>query len=489
MKLSDLFFECETEGSEDPKEIEITGVCDHTDDLEEGMLFIAFAGAHTDPLSRLDEIEAKKAAAILLSSEAHRPRKTAIPCFFTKKPEEVLSKIWSRYFKGAERNLRIFGVTGTNGKTSTALILTHLLNVGGIPTAYIGTLGTEFGGKRLFDREDGMTTPSAHRLHERLSALSRMGALAVVLEASSHAIHQKRTAALRFEAAIFTNLTEDHLDYHKTMENYFSCKKALFDQADFAVVNLDDDYGARLFNELSCQKASVAVIENADYTATDLHENGLEGTEYQCCTPFGTFAVSYPLFGAFNVYNTLSAIALAVHAGLCPAEIQKGLFTLSKPKGRLEKLPLDEEYSVIIDYAHTPDAMKEAIKAVRRVTQGRLFVLFGAGGDREREKRSEMGRIACALADRVFITEDNPREEAQDGIFRDILQSAKEFSNYTVIKDRKTAIITAQDGLQRGDTLLLLGKGHEEYMIYGREKIPFSEKDIIIGHAREKKKT
>lgn len=486
MKLSELLPDEGIQSKSDPRQIEITCVCDHTDDIVRGALFVAIRGTHIDPISLLDVIEEKGAAALLLPVDVDLPRPPRIPCFFAKELPALVPKLWARYYREPSKGLRLFAVTGTNGKTTTALILTHLLNSAGIPTAYIGTLGTSFQGKSSVDRECGMTTPSAHHLQRRLRMLADDGASAVVLEVSSHAVAQKRVAGLSFESVIFTNLTQEHLDYHKTMENYFAAKRALFDQAKLAVINRDDDYGERLLLSLACPKKSVAVIDDADYTISDLHEMGDEGTEYQCCTPFGNFTVYYPLFGAFNVYNTLLAIATAVHAGLCPFEITKALASLEKPKGRLEKLPLGKEYSVIIDYAHTPDAMENAIKAAAHVTKARLFVLFGAGGDREREKRAKMGEIACRLATHAFITRDNPREESETAILEDILKDIRERSNYTVIQDRAIAIRAAMDALRTGDTLLLLGKGHEEYMISGREKTPFSEREVVYDYLRKK---
>lgn len=488
MKLSDLLPPEGIYSTFAAEKITVTGICDHTKDLERGMLFIAKKGAKTDATALLDEIEKKGAAALLLAMGSTLPRKTSLPCFYAHDLAIVEAKIWERYCGDPARKLRIFGVTGTNGKTSTAEFLAHILNASDIPTAYVGTLGIHFGKHVIDTGGDTMTTPPPSVLYKALRRLVDLGAKALVMELSSHAAIKKRVPLLRFESLIFTNLSEDHLDFHGTMENYFLAKKSLFAQTRLAIINKDDDYGERLLSELSIEKLSVAIIEDADYTATDLHENGYESTQYTCVSPYGEVPVFYPFFGAFHVYNTLLAIAAAFSAGLCPEQIRQALSTLKPPKGRLEVLPTGKDYTVIIDYAHTPDAMKNAIKAVKQKTRGRLFVLFGAGGEREREKRPKMGRIATSLATHVFITEDNPRKEDPARIFEDILSGIKDRENYSVIPCRVLAIQAALDALKAGDTLLLLGKGHEEYFLTEKGKIPFSERAAVYEYLKKKDK-
>ena len=486
MRLSDLLPKEGVFGEYDPSLITVSGVCTHTEKLQKGMLFIAKRGARTDATKLLDKIEEKGAGALLLEENTTLCRETKIPCFYAKNITLTEAKIWERYYGDPAKNLRIFGVTGTNGKTSTAEFLTHIFNTAGIPTAYIGTLGTRFK-DTVIASGDTMTTPPAEALYRTLRELVDLGARALVMEVSSHAASQGRVALLNFESLLFTNLTEDHLDYHGSMENYFIAKRSLFAQAKLAIINKDDDYGQRLLAEFPV-KRSIAVIEDADYTVSDLHENGYESTQYSCVSPSGVFSVSYPFFGSFHVYNTLLATAAALSAGACFEDVRRALSTLKAPKGRLEVLPLNKEYTVIIDYAHTPDAMACAIKSVRRLTRGRLFVVFGAGGEREREKQPQMGHIAVSLATHVFLTEDNPRGEAQAQIFSDILLGIKNNDNYSVIENRADAIRTALDSLVDGDTLLLLGKGHEEYLLIGEEKRFFSEREIVYEHLKEKER-
>ena len=487
MLLSQLFSDINIKGTLPPDFIEIGGICEHTDEIVPGVLFICKRGARIDSADFLDEIERRGAVALLREEGYPLPHPSRIPCYYTPSLAYAEAKIWSRFFGEPERSLRLVAITGTNGKTSTALFLHHILNCSSIATGYIGTLGAiDSRGNGIHRAACGNTTPSAQFLYEYFRRFANAGITTVVLEISSHAMIQKRACLLSFHAALFTNLSEDHLDYHKTMENYFSAKRRLFYQSKLAIINKDDDYGKRLLAELPCPKQSISLHQNADYTATDRYENGMESTQYLCRAPFGEFPVFYPLFGTFNIYNTLLAIAAAISLGVCSEQISHALQTLCRPRGRLEFFPHDCGFNIIIDYAHTPDAMEQVLQLVRQKTEGRLLLVFGAGGEREKEKRSLMGSIACRLADKVFITTDNPRNEAQEDIFRDILSGVGNQSNYCVIENRGDAIRAALASLSERDTLLLLGKGHEEYILYPQGKQFFSERQIIQAYLEKK---
>jgi len=485
MLLSQILSKTGVYSEADPSKIEILSVCDDTRYQVEGALFILREGNSFSPQAHIQEIEDGGAVALLLPRDAPTPR-TSLPCFYSDDILATAEEAFEKYYGTPGKHLRLFAVTGTNGKTSTALILKHLFEASGIKSGYIGTLGIYLGDE-LISPPNGMTTPEPRILYKVLHEFAKVGVKNVVLEISSHAITQKRASRLRFESVIFTNLSEDHLDYHKSMESYFEAKKSLFQQADRAFINIDDPYGERLFNSLTIPKESVAVLaDGADYRITDLYENGTDSTKYLCCAPFGSFEISYPLFGSFNVYNTLIAIAAALRAGICPREIMNAAKSIKRPSGRLEKLPIEQEYSVIIDYAHTPDAMEQVIKITKRQTRGRLFVLFGAGGDRERQKRAQMGSIATRLVDKAFITADNSRTEPLPQIFSDILGGIdRARKNYIIIPERAKAIRIALSELSPGDTLLLLGKGHEDYLIENGVKTPFSEKEIIYDYIKE----
>lgn len=489
MKLSELLPHEGITSNISPAAVEVFGVSVHTKKIKKGDLFIAHRGTRTNPLSLADEILSHGAAAILTERGAEIPPSLALPVFFADDLMQAERCIFDTLCGHPARALRLFAVTGTNGKTTVSKILSHLFNASGIACGYIGTLGASFGNEELNTEESTLTTPTPDVLYPLLKEMKDRGAGAVVMEVSSHALALGRVADLRFACAVFTNLTEDHLDFHKDMESYYLTKRSLFLQSGLAIVNADDEHGERLLSFLTEQgrrACSVGVMADADYCLSELYENGLHSTKYLYRAPYTEFFVEYPLYGAFNAYNTLLAVTAALEAGLCPEEIRRALATVPRPKGRAELLPLSLPFTVIIDYAHTPDAMENIIKATRRLTRGRLFVLFGAGGDREKEKRPLMGRIAEALADFAVLTADNPRTERIEDIFADILSGMRHPDRYTVIPDRATAICYALDRLQTDDTLLLLGKGHEEYVLQGTQYVPFSERDIVERHLKGK---
>ena len=484
MKLTNLIPEANPLTSVDP-DLSIQGVTDHTDHVCPGDLFICRKGEHFDPFYLLPLVEKKGAAAIVAEEGSPLPALN-IPCVFVKSIRETEADIWRNFYGNPERDLTLIGITGTNGKTSTALILSHILTSSGICCGYIGTLGVKLGDRSLTHlAAEGVTTPPPSLLYKALRSLRNNGAETVIIEVSSHALAQARVHGLVFDRALFTNLTEDHLDYHGTMDAYFEAKSTLFRQTRKAILNVDDPYGKRLFSQLSCDKTDCGVIENSSHRVEDLYEKEGEDTKYTCVTPYASFQISYPLCGAFNVYNTLLAITTALQCGVCQEQVRRALLSLPPIPGRMERLSLNAPFSVIIDYAHTPDAMEQAIKAARRITHGRVLVLFGAGGDREKEKRPIMGRIAEENADFCIVTSDNARTESTCAILSDILSGMRKKEKRLVVSDRRQAILTALSYLKAGDTLLLLGKGHEAYLITREGKQPFSEKEIVYSYVRE----
>ena len=465
------------------EEIEICGVCDNTEDMQNGDVFIAKRGKNFDPLHLLSKMEQCGISAIILEDGHNLPFVTDIPCFYIRDIEEGSAHIWSRYYRRPEKELSLIGITGTNGKTTTAAILSHLLNTSGEKCGYIGTLGVFSAAKERKDLKEGnMTTPSPKVLFKALRALCDDGCRYAVIEVSSHALIQKRVSPLCFRLSLFTNLSEDHLDYHKTMDAYFDAKALLFKQSAHALVNIDDPYGKVLYEKLSIPKSSLGILSEAAYSLTDLNESDPRGAQYTCCGENIYFPVRTNLCGVFNLYNSLAAISASIILGICPDEITKGLLTLPAVRGRMERLSLEKyavPFSVIIDYAHTPDALKAVLSSARRFTRGRVIALFGAGGDREKEKRAKMGMIAESYADFIFVTTDNSRSETPLVIIRDILSGMAKEEKRRVICNRKTAIEEALSFAREGDTLLLLGKGHEKYIIDKNGESPFCERKIV----------
>jgi UDP-N-acetylmuramoyl-L-alanyl-D-glutamate--2,6-diaminopimelate ligase len=374
------------------------------------------------------------------------------------------------------RELRLVGVTGTNGKTTTVGMLRHLLDAPDARAASIGTLGILIGSEgATLDGGSGLTTPGPVELQRVLRALRNQGVRTVAMETSSHALHQRRVEGLRFEAGVFTNLTRDHLDYHVTMDAYLAAKALLvplLTEDGAAVVNADDPAWSML--PAAPRTVRFGLEHDADVKATDVRFSP-RGSEWTLDVRGSRHPVVLPLIGDFNIANALAAAAAAWSLGVPVSEVASRLSTMPQVPGRLEILY--EAPTVLRDYAHTPDALERALAAVRPFTAGSLIVVFGCGGDRDRGKRPEMGRIAEAGADRVIVTSDNPRSEDPERILDDI--EAGMTQRHERIEDRRDAIARAIAGAAPGDVILLAGKGHETYQIRGTVKHPFDERTIV----------
>ena len=483
MKLSNLLPSGSYRSSIPAEEIEIHGLSEHTSEIEPNSAFIARKSESFDPLHFLSRLEKEGIKAIVLEEGHSLPYHTDIPCFFVKDIEKTSAILWSNYYGSPQNELSLVGITGTNGKTTTALILSHLLNASERKCGYIGTLGVISGKKSHEELKEGnMTTPSPRYLFRALRTLCEEGCKYAVLEVSSHALVQKRVLPLSFTVSVFTNLSEDHLDYHGSMEEYLKAKMLIFRQSSHALINLDDPCGKEIYQQLLIPKTSFGIFEYADHTLTDLNERSSQGTHYTYQSPDGSFPIKTSLVGTFNLYNALAATATATLLGLSSEEIQRAHASLPPIKGRMERLPVEKygaSFSVIIDYAHTPNAMEAAIRCAKKFTRGRVIAVFGAGGDREKEKRSKMGKIAERFADFSIVTTDNSRGETPLCIIRDILEGMPKQEKRRVISSRKSAIEAALSCAKEGDTVLLLGKGHEEYLIQKDGSIPFSEREIV----------
>jgi UDP-N-acetylmuramoyl-L-alanyl-D-glutamate--2,6-diaminopimelate ligase len=375
--------------------------------------------------------------------------------------------------------LRIVGVTGTNGKTTTVHILRHLLDTSRVRSASIGTVGVLIGSEgRPVDGDSGLTTPGPVELQRMLRVLVDAGVGIVAMEVSSHALDQRRVDGLEFDAIVFTNLTRDHLDYHRTMEAYLAAKARLRDYLaphGTTVLNADDPSWRTLPSDRRRVTFS-ARMAGGEVHATNLSFSP-QGSSWTLVIDGGRYPVNLPLIGDFNVANALGAAAAAYAMGLRNETIAARLSSLPQVPGRLEVV--HERPTVLRDYAHTPDALARALQAVRPFTRGRLIVVFGAGGDRDRGKRPEMGAIASRLADVAIATSDNPRTENPEAIL-DEIEAGMEGKAHERIEDRRDAIARALAIAESDDVVLLAGKGHETYQIRGTEKLPFDEK-VIVG--------
>jgi UDP-N-acetylmuramoyl-L-alanyl-D-glutamate--2,6-diaminopimelate ligase len=389
----------------------------------------------------------------------------------------AMAPLAARFWGDPTAELRVVGVTGTNGKTTTAFLLREILEAAGIQTGLLGTVRQVVGG---VDEEVERTTPEAVDLQAAFRRMLEAGDRACVMEVSSHALALLRAGSIHFEVALFTNLTQDHLDFHASMEDYFQAKRSLFEMGPgAAVVNVDDEYGRRLAAEFDCVTFS-AEGGNADFTAKDISfdaagaEFSVGGTPVRTCLP-----------GDFNVANALGAFAAASELGIPAEDTAAGLARGERVPGRFEPIDEGQEFAVLVDYAHTPDSLENVLRAARRLSGGRVLAVFGAGGDRDRDKRPKMGRAGASLSDLAIVTSDNPRSEDPERIIAEVLGGVENGANVEVEPDRRAAIALALARAQPGDTVVIAGKGHEQGQEFedGR-KVPFDDREVARAELR-----
>lgn len=467
-------------------DVEIGGLCVDSRQVQPGDVFVAIVGGKQDGHVYLEQACDRGASALIVSKRESLSSEIRNRCAWAVVPDtrEALWRMAQRFYGDPTRDLLTAGVTGTNGKSTTTYLLQAVLNSAGYPTALLGTLGYHFGSQH---RELNFTTPEIYELQALLAEAKKSGAKAAVMEVSSHALAQKRVDGIRFDAGVFTNLTQEHLDFHDTMEAYAEAKLRFFIEVaeqsgkEFrAVINLDTEWGAWFAERAGGQVVTYGTSDKADIRASQL-EISLSGIRFMVLARArAPFPVSMQLSAPFNLANGLAAAAAGVSLNLPVEAIQAGLASVANVPGRFERVPLGREFEVIVDYAHTPDALQNLLSAARELKPARLVILFGCGGDRDPTKRPVMGRIAVELADRVILTSDNPRTEDPQKILEQILAGIPRAlrSKVEVEANRETAIRLAIQTAQAGDLILLAGKGHETYQIIGDERFPFDDREI-----------
>lgn len=392
------------------------------------------------------------------------------------------SLICANFFGNPEKKLKFIGITGTNGKTTTSILIKHILSSLGLKVGLIGTIQYEIGNNVI---PSDKTTPDAYVLYSMFSKMLEADCEYVIMEVSSHALSQYRLGNINFDIAIFTNLTQDHLDYHNTMEQYFLDKKKLFDMAKTVVINIDDPYGKRIIEDLTCEVLTYSIKYNkSDFYATNIncHSNGVE---FYLINNSISSKINFCMPGIYSVKNALAAAAACIKSGMCIEKVINGLNTCSGVKGRSEIIPTGKDFSVICDYAHTPDGLNNILPAIKEYTKGRLITLFGCGGDRDSKKRPLMGEIASKYSDFVIVTSDNPRTEDPDKIIYDILVGVKKHNvPYKAITDRKEAIFYAIKNAKPNDIIVLVGKGHEDYQVLCHDTV-YCDERVIVKEALE----
>ncbi len=462
------------------KGADITNITSDSRTVGPGSLFIAIKGPLSDGHRYISDVIKKQPSAIVFDDINFTPKVScSTPLILVKNSKNFLLDIANRFYGYPYDNIKSVGITGTNGKTTTSYLVRSVLSEAGLKCALIGTIGYKITETNIPSHN---TTPGIIELHELLRDMISAGNKYVAMEVSSHALDQDRVAGIVFSAAIFTNLTQDHLDYHKDMEDYFAAKKKLFydhvGKHSSLIMNIDDSFGSRLFKVLKGKKFGFGFKEG-DIHVHD-HEIARDFTSANIVTPKGVLGIKSRLVGRHNLYNILACAAFGVANGIDLDIIKRGIEQVSVVPGRLDRIDSDKGFSVFVDYAHTDDALKNVLESLRLlVHNGRIITVFGCGGDRDKGKRPKMGRIACALSDYAIVTSDNPRSEDPREIAGQIV-SGIALDNFEIELDRSKAISKAIKMAKEGDFVLVAGKGHETYQIIKDKIIPFDDKTVVL---------
>ncbi len=455
------------------EDIEISSVTDNTQNVKEGSLFVCVKGASFDGHSAAAQMLEQGAAAVVCEYDLGLGEKQII----TDNSRRLYGKLCAKWFDHPERKMKLIGVTGTNGKTTITNVIKHILTANGYKVGLVGTIQNEIGDEIVHTNN---TTPMTYDLMELFDKMVKSGCQYVVMEVSSFGLVQHRIGSSFFDVAAFTNLTQDHLDYHKDMEDYYRAKKMLFDVCKSALCNIDDDYGNRLFSEISCEKSSFSTIDNADFYADGIKIKP-DGTSFWFCCGGKSHLVKMRMPGMFNVSNVVAAIGVCIKLGLPIERIIPALAGYNGVKGRCEIIPTGRDFTVMCDYAHTPDAVENVLKSVKGYAEGRIVCLFGCGGNRDAAKRPLMAKAAAKYADKLIVTSDNPRNESPDDIIAEIVAGLENTDvEYDIVSDRREAIYHALKTAQKGDIIVLAGKGHEDYQVLADNvHIHFDEREIV----------
>lgn len=466
MKLKNLI-ECNINLAD----IEITGITCDSRAVKSGYLFVCIKGFKSDGHEFAKAALEKGAAVIITERDLGLASQIIV-----EDSHAAYADMCAKWFGNPAKALKLIGVTGTNGKTSVTYMLKKILETAGFKVGLIGTIQNMICDEVIATEN---TTPNAYDLNSLFALMKAKGCTNVIMEVSSHALDQCRVYNLNFEVAMFTNLTQDHLDYHKTMENYLAAKKKLFKMCKTAVVNSDDEYSSQLLEGLECKISTYSASDNSTYSAKAIQYKPT-GVEYEFVSDTDLCHIKVNTGGGFTVYNSLCAASCAVELGLPIKQVAAAIAELPGVKGRAEVVPCDRGFTIIIDYAHTPDGLKNILSTFRECEKNRLTVVFGCGGDRDKTKRPIMGSVAARYADFVIVTSDNPRSEEPSAIIEDILVGMDGTPTpYKIIENRIEAIKYAVETAQKDDIIVLAGKGHETYQILKEGTIHLDEREVV----------
>ena len=479
MKLQELLKDIPVLETNVSPDTEIGGICYDSRKAAPGMLFVAVTGFSSDG-NRFIPMALQKGAVAVVT--AKKPE-GEIPYILVENDRLALSLLSINWYGNPAKSMTLIGVTGTNGKTSTTLLLKQVLETClGAKVGLVGTMSNLIGDLEIPTER---TTPESLELQELFARMRDAGCTHVVMEVSSHALTLDRVGGVHFDVAAFTNLTEDHLDFHKTMEEYCDAKAILFSRCGRAVINVDDNYAHRML-----EKAECPVLKTSAYDG-DLYAKDpvllAQGITFTAVYDGREVPVRLPIPGKFTVYNALSVLGIAVHLGVSLEDSAAALADVQGVKGRMEVVPTPgKDYSVLIDYSHTPDALENVISSVQDFCKGRVITVFGCGGDRDPIKRPIMGEIGVKLSDIAVITSDNPRTEVPEAIVEDIVRGVRpEYGMYKVVCDRRAAIRYAMDIAEKDDIIILAGKGHETYQEINGVKYHLDEREEVAAHLLE----
>ena len=461
MKLNEILLSTDLD-------IEISGISYNSRLTKPGDVFVAITGFQTDGHKYAKNAVEKGAVCVVCEYE---PEGVEVPCIKVENSRLALAEMACNFYGNPTSKLNLIGVTGTNGKTTVTYLVKNILEENGEKVGLMGTNKNMIGDR---DYHTERTTPESLEMQEFFAEMLKEGCTCAIMEVSSHSLELHRVAGCNYKVGAFTNLTQDHLDFHGDMENYFKAKSKLFAMCETGVVNCDDKYGARLCEGCECNTISYG-IHCGDLVAKNI-VFGDKGVAFDC----GNMKINLGIPGEFSVYNALTAIGICKALGVSDKVIEKALNGAEGVKGRAEIVDCGRDFTLLIDYAHTPDGLENILESVRNFAKGRVVVLFGCGGDRDKTKRPKMGRVAGRLADFCIVTSDNPRSEEPDAIIRDILDGMDDaMAEYVVIENRRDAIEYAIKHARRDDVIVLAGKGHEDYQILKDKTIHFDEREVI----------
>lgn len=478
MNLSKLIYDGEYTSDREIQNIEIDEITTSVSEITPKSLFVVIRSIKFDVTKIINDVFSRSPAAIICD-KGFNFEKSNIPIIYVENTRATLPYLFSRFYEIDFSKLRFCAVTGTNGKTSSATMLTHILRFARKSVGFIGTGKIEINGTRITDMKYSMTTPDPHQLYFSIKQMQNAGCEFVIMEVSSHALYFDKVLPIPYEVALFTNLSPEHMDFHKNMTDYFYTKLKLFSQAKLGIFNMDDEYSSRALSEARCKKISIGVIRDADVMARDVKMMGLDGSEYIYRDSNRLFKVKLNLGGAFNIYNSMMALSAAIALGIKPCVAKDAIEKLGFIDGRIEIIKSD--ITVIIDYAHTEEAFKNVMKMIKssKKQEQNVITVFGCGGERDQSKRPKIAKIAEENSDFVIVTSDNPRGENESDIIKDVLSGFDKYEKRAVITSRRAAISHAILAAGAGDIVAIIGKGHERYNIDGNGIHYFDERDVI----------